>query len=246
MRVIKSFLFALQFLTVVPVPDTSNYDDKDARASLYWYPWIGFIIGAAFLIPAMFVVENSLNVAAALTVVLWAIITGALHLDGLADFADGLVGGFRNREKTLAIMKDSRSGVMAIVAVVCVLLLKWASLTYIIEHQLWLALLFIPVISRAYAVILLATTPYARADGLGANLSEKISPPFMVTSLGVIAIVIVFLLGARGLTMLIIGATGFVLFRLWMKSIIGGITGDTIGAQIELLETILLITLLWI
>jgi len=246
MPIIKSFLFALQFLTVIPVPDTSHYDEKDARASLYWYPWIGFIIGATLLVPAVFVVEISVNVAAALVVVLWAIITGALHLDGLADFADGLVGGFRNREKTLAIMKASRSGVMAIVAVACVLLLKWASLTYILANQMWLALLFIPVLGRSYAVTLIASTSYVRADGLGANLSEKISIPLMVTSLGVIAIVIVFLLGTRGLAMLIIGATGFVLFRLWMKSIIGGITGDTIGAQIELLETILLVMLLWI
>ncbi len=246
MRILKSFLFALQFLTVFPVPDTSYYDENDSRSSLYWYPWIGFIIGATLLIPAMFVVEISVNVAAALTVVFWAIVTGALHLDGLADFADGLVGGFRDREKTLAIMKDPRSGVMAIVAVVCVLLLKWASLTYIIEHQLWLALLFIPVISRTYAVILLATTSYARADGLGANLSEQISFALMVTSLGIIVIAVVLLLGTQGLVMLTIGAAGFVLFRTWMKRILGGITGDTIGAQIELLETILLITLLWI
>ncbi len=246
MHIVKSFLLALQFLTVFPVPDTSHYNEKDSRASLYWYPWIGFFVGATLLVPAMIVAEDSLNVAAALIVVLWAMVTGALHLDGLADLADGLVGGFRDREKTLSIMKDSRSGVMAIVAVVCVLLLKWASLTYILAHQMWLPLLFIPVISRTYAVVLITTTSYARANGLGANLAKKISLPVLVTSLGTIVIAIVFLLGTQGLIMLITGAIGLFLFRVWMRSILGGITGDTIGAQIELLETVLLIELLWI
>ena len=75
-----------------------------------------------------------------------AAVTGGLHLDGLADSADGWLGGINNVDKTLEIMHDSRCGSGALVAVISVLLVKFAALTVIIEHQLWIALVIAPIL----------------------------------------------------------------------------------------------------
>src|SRR5690606_5510087 len=111
---------------------------------------------------------------AALLLAIWVGLTGALHLDGLADTVDAWIGGYGDRERTLAIMKDPRSGPMAVVALVLLLLLKFAALVVLLESgadaALWLALLM----GRSALLGLFLTTSYVREGGLGTALAEHL------------------------------------------------------------------------
>ena len=123
------------------------------------------------------------GVLAALMLAVWVIITGGLHLDGLADTADAWIGGRGDRDRTLAIMKDSRSGPIAIIAIVLVLLNKFAALQVLLAGDARAVLLLAPVLGRATIVLLLITTPYVRPHGLGrpyANYLPRLSCGLLV------------------------------------------------------------------
>ena len=134
----RGLLVALGFLTRIPVP-VRVFDDACAqRTSLAWYPMVGLIVGA--LLTGVFIVlprEHAL-LSAALTLLAWVVLTGGLHLDGLADSADAWVGGFGDRARTLEIMKDPRSGPAGVTAVVLLLLLKFAALARLPVENAWL------------------------------------------------------------------------------------------------------------
>jgi hypothetical protein len=107
-------------------------------------------------------------VLAALVLAVWVLLTGGLHLDGLADTADAWIGGQGDRDRTLAIMKDPRSGPMAVVIIVLVLLSKFAALQVLLAGDARTVLLLTPMLGRTVIVLLLITTPYVRPEGLGA------------------------------------------------------------------------------
>ena len=102
---IRPFLVALQFLTRIPTPDINKITDKEIGMSQYYYPVIGLIIGLV-LTGSSSLISLSTGVEAALLLAIWVVITGALHIDGLADCADAWIGGYGDKEKTLSIMKD--------------------------------------------------------------------------------------------------------------------------------------------
>ncbi len=112
---------------------------------------------------------------AALLLSLWVLLSGGLHLDGLADSADAL-GGFGDRERTLTIMKDPRSGPIAVVTLVLVLLLKFAAILALIESNHSIGLLLAPLIGRSAMLALFLGTPYVRAGGLGQALADHLAP----------------------------------------------------------------------
>ena len=126
---IRAFALALQLLTRLPVPSSSRPPrPEELGLSVLFFPVVGLLIGAllAGLHTVLWLVDP--GVLAALVLAMWVLLTGGLHLDGLADTADAWIGGQGHRDRTLAIMKDSRSGPIAIVAVVLVLLAKFAAL----------------------------------------------------------------------------------------------------------------------
>jgi len=143
---IRRFLIALQFLTRIPVWLKQQAEDKDIGCSASYYPLIGLIIGFLLFSFLWFLQLLSTSVSsavlAALVLAVWVAITGALHLDGLADSVDGLIGGMADKNKMLEIMKDSRSGPMAVTALVVLLLLKWVALESIIQQQLNWVIIF--------------------------------------------------------------------------------------------------------
>ena len=124
----QSFLIALQFLTSLPVRLDRMPEPQAVGRSLLYYPLVGLLLGAMlWLVGAVF--ENaSVPLLAALLLTVWVALTGALHLDGLADSADAWLGGFGDRERTLTIMKDPRSGPTAVVVLILLLLLKFVAL----------------------------------------------------------------------------------------------------------------------
>jgi adenosylcobinamide-GDP ribazoletransferase len=176
---------------------------------------------------------------AALLLLGWTGLTGALHLDGLADSADAWVGGLGDRERTLAIMKDPRSGPMGVTAVVLVLLLKFAALASLplVDTAMWLA----PMLARAAITAAFLSTPYVRSEGLGSALTKA---PRLACMVGVFAAVAVAACsGWHGVRALLAVSVVFACWRFACVRRLGGMTGDTLGALAEIAEVAVLVAL---
>ena len=245
MKLPLALLIALQFLTRLPVRLPSVPAAQDNGRSLLWYPVVGALIGLLLILTCWLLISAAPLLQAAVILSLWVWISGALHLDGLADTADAWVGGHGDRERTLAIMKDPACGPIGVVALVLVLLLKFAALVSLLENQAWLALLLAPWIGRLLLPALLITTPYARPGGLGAELAAHAPASLKSALLGhalVIALLALLAWGAAGVLPLICVALFAVYWRRVVVRRLGGTTGDTAGALLEMGEALLLVT----
>jgi len=232
-------LFAgLAFLTVLPIPHRWCGESRDLERSIVWFPPIGLLIGA--LIALVDAGANALLPAlpaGVLTVIAMVAISGALHLDGLADTADGFLSS-RPRERILEIMRDSRVGPMGVLAIVGTLLLKVAAVASLAPAARFGTVLLMPLAGRMAPVVLMSTLQYVRATGLGTAFQRKhtVFPPLFAVAV----------LGGAGF--LAAGAVGLVaagaalgvtaIFALWCRAKIGGYTGDTLGAACELAEVV--------
>jgi adenosylcobinamide-GDP ribazoletransferase len=140
---------ALQFLSSLPIRLPGMPAPQQLGRSLLFYPLVGLLFGVILWALNLLLSGAPLLLHAALLLTVWVLLSGALHLDGLADSADAWLGGFGDRERTLTIMKDPRSGPIAVVTLALVLLLKFTALVALIEQQQGLALIIVPLIGRA-------------------------------------------------------------------------------------------------
>ena len=234
---LASFLAALRFLTIVPLAWRCEQDGHFFAASVAWFPVIGLLIGLTVsalissLIP--FFPPPVLAVAA---IVLLAGISGCLHLDGLADSGDGLLSA-RSRERILEIMRDSRSGAMGVIAIVVVLLGKYATLSSLEGSTLIFTLIAMPLAGRCAIVLTMALLPYARdGEGLGRLFYSPSSRWAALWTLALLAAVLTWGGWRMSLAVFVAVLTTVLLFSLWCRCKIGGATGDTLGAVCELTE----------
>ena len=235
------FWIALQFLTVLPIKLKTMPSAQQNGQSLLFYPLVGLLIGLVLFGFSLFLVKLSTLLIASIILVLWIWLTGGLHLDGLADTSDAWVGGFGDPERTLKIMKDPACGPIGVLSLIVVCLLKFAALYVLIEQHLNVFLILIPAIGRSVALLLFLTTEYVRAEGLGSSITDSI--PKRVTWI-VFVITLSFLLVFKWLGLIAFVCflgLAFYLRRLFIQRI-GGITGDTIGAAIELIEMSVLLS----
>ena len=234
------FVTAFQFLTVVPLFKARRFDNRELAASMAAFPLVGALLGFAmaalhlaidFRLPPMF--EGALLVA------LMALLTGAFHLDGVADTADGLGGGY-TPERSLEIMKDSRIGALGAVALMLVLLLKTSGYGYLDGKIAVAALIAVPAAARGAVVSLAYRSTYARpTGGLGSPYTEHLDAATLAAAL---------LFGALFCVPLgLAGGIGFAALLLWMGILrvyfnkrLGGITGDVLGFAEETAEIIFL------
>ena len=240
MSAIRPFLVALQFLTRLPVRLRQPPTAAETGRSLLYYPLVGLLLGLALAGLHLVLNDAPALLRAALVLVAWVAITGALHLDGLADSFDAWVGGRGDRERTLAIMKDPRCGPMGVVALVLVLLVKFAALSGL-EASDWPMLALVPVIARGTIPLLFLPTPYVRPGGLGSALAENVPRVWVVVVLLGGLPLLWWALDARVWFSVPAAAVMFVLIRHALLRRLGGTTGDTAGALIELIETVLLV-----
>jgi len=224
---------ALQFLSSLPIRLPGMPEPEQLGRSLLFYPLVGLLFGLILWAMNMLLAGAPLLLHAALLLTVWVLLSGALHLDGLADSADAWLGGFGDRERTLTIMKDPRSGPIAVVTLVLVMLLKFAALLALIEQGQGLVLLIVPVLGRAALLGLFLTTPYVRAGGLGQALADHLPRRAGWWVLGVSALACALM---AGIVAVVICVVMFVWLRQVMMRRLGGTTGDTAGALLELLE----------
>lgn len=257
-RWLEAFVAAFQFLTRIPFPYSFTYTEDHFRRSVVFYPFVGLVIG--IIISTAGSILSSIFPAAItgiMIVALWTLLSGALHLDGLMDTADGLLS-HRSRERMLEIMKDSRVGAMGVIACVFYLLLKCALVISLLEDKQgsdWLLLLLlIPVWSRSFMVTAIAAWPYARqGQGLG-SLYRTVGwkhAIFSVIGALLLSAFTLFILGdwsiAEAGLVLLIAALVTYLTGIGMASVVsrklGGLTGDVYGALNECIELVLLLVI---
>jgi adenosylcobinamide-GDP ribazoletransferase len=240
---VPAFLIALQFLTRLPVRLPGMPAAAQVGRSLLWYPLVGLLIGALLLLVQWLLAEAAPLLQAALLLLVWVGLTGGLHLDGLADSADAWAGGFGDRERTLSIMQDPRSGPIAVVVLVLLLLVKFAALATLLQSAQPLALLLAPWLARGLLPLLFMTTPYVRAGGLGAALAAHLPRRQLPYWLAGHGLLLVLLGGWSGLLALLAALLLLAGLRQLLLQRLGGCTGDTAGAVVELAEATVLLVL---
>jgi adenosylcobinamide-GDP ribazoletransferase len=178
------------------------------------------------------------QITAILDVVLLVIITASFHLDGLGDTADGVLG-HRSREKALAIMKDSRIGVMGLVAIVCTLAIKWGGIMHLNDHRM-LLLVIVPAYSRSAMIFGIRFLDYGRPEsgGTGYDFFEEPIKLFAFQWL-LIPVIVSFFLGWKGIWLNFIFALLTMTTIFYYKKRMGCITGDMLGAMTEVTESLL-------
>lgn len=237
----RLYIIAMQFLTIIPLPCSPQWRKGDLGRSLAVFPLAGVTIGALLaglnLLTAP-LLARPLNDL--LLITLLAAMTGALHMDGLADVCDGIAAR-GSRERFLAIMKDSNVGAIGAVGLVLGTLLKWQALVAIPEGDKWQVLLLFPTLARYCQVQTIVNARSARQDGLGSTMvaGAGISRLFMAWAITVV--IAWLLLGVHGLLTLAAAMLVGWLIRAWFNRKIGGITGDVIGCINELVEILTLV-----
>ncbi len=213
--------------------------------ALLFYPAVGAVIGAA--LAGLGVLASWLAIPSAMAGIVmlafWVLLTGALHLDGLADSVDAFAGGRGDRQRTLDLMKDPHCGPFAVVALVLLLLTKLASLVTLDARLAPGFLLLPPLLARTAVPWLFLTTTYVRDQGMGRLLADHLPRKALgficFTSLA--SVMLGF--GTAGIATVMIGTWVAWLWRRHVLQRIGGITGDTVGALVELVETATVVTL---
>lgn len=237
MSPLRGLRAALAWLTVIPV------SADDAADPVPWFPWVAVVPGSAGVVSAAVVaalVPGDLGalLAGVAVVASWAVLTGLMHLDGLADAADALVGT-KPREERLRIMRDSRigsfgAGVLALTLMACA-----ASSAVLVSAGRYGAVLLAPVMARWGAAVALSTLPAARADGLAARLvSSRPASSYLIAALPV---ALVAGLARPGAVTVAVGLVAAVSVPRLLSRPLGGLTGDVVGASIVLVETAVLL-----
>ena len=237
----NTFPLALTFLTKVPWPRALQAESRDLARALFWFPWVGALLGLAFLgVWQGFSRVLPLPAAAALLVCFTVFVTGGLHLDGLADTVDGLGGG-QTPEERRRIMKDSRVGAFGVLSLILVLLVKFAFFLAAGEQGWRYEFILFPVLSRWGMVFLAYLSDYARPEGgLGQAMTTGVSLR-TTAGAGVSALLLaVLVLGLKGLVLWAGAGAVIYLLSLYFRQELGGVTGDVLGAANEIVEVAVL------
>lgn len=241
----REFLIALQFLTIFSIKKEDTISDKDFAHSMAFFPLVGIIIGVALSL--LYILINPLlprPVVCGLLIIASIILTGGLHLDGFVDTIDGLTGG-KNKRQILKIMRDEHIGAFGTIGLIALLLLKW-TLLYSIPNQLMISALILTLaLSRWSMVILCRFFPYARDEvGLGKPFASFTGTREVIWATTIAILLSIALASLRAIILLPLVLIVSITFGLILNKKIAGITGDTIGALNEIVETLSLFVFL--
>lgn len=239
---IRSFLATIQFLTILPLPRSLKQGPQMLAGSQVHFPMVGIIIG--IIVSTVDTYLQSvlpLYTRSVMVVMLLALITGGLHLDGLADTADGLFSS-RDREKALDIMRDSRLGAMGALTLILTLSLKVASLTEVPADLRQTVIILAPTAGRTAITCILTFMPYARSEGgLVSLFTTKRSFWHAIWGVGLLITVAALLSKTKGFITCSVSLCVAWVFASWIKAKLGGFTGDTLGALSEITETVVIV-----
>lgn len=227
------FLLALQFLTRLPIT-VVDYSPARMAASPRWYPGVGVVLGAAEgLVFALAAMLWPPLVAALIAVAFAVVVTGAMHEDGFADACDGLGGG-RSKERALEIMRDSRIGSFGAAGLILILGARIAALAALPVHAAPWVLLAGEAASRGAMLWVMQADPYVRGQGTGSAVAQPIDALGRQVAWITVGLAWIPLFFALSLPAVLLAAGGVVLglvgMRQWFRRLLGGYTGDCLGA----------------
>jgi adenosylcobinamide-GDP ribazoletransferase len=231
---LRGLKLAAQFLTRLPVRRVDDFSPRDLSRSAAWFPLVGAAVGAIVALVVFAFIQRSAPLAAVMGVLAWVWLTGALHLDGLADLADALGASHRDPQRFLAVLADPHVGTFGVVSVVLLLMLKVAALSMLTAGTLF-ALPLVPAWAR------LGTLAWSRwlkplKEGQGERFAWQLPLSWIVFWTVLLLVVSALIVPALCLAPLVIAAWGG-----WLKARLGGMTGDCLGAGVEVTEAALLL-----
>ena len=238
----RDFITCLEFLTRVRFSKRTDWRDEDFSRSVPYFPLVGLVIGSllAAVNYSLFYIETPFFLRVTLLLLAEIIITGGLMYDGFMDTADGVFSA-RSRERMLEIMKDSHVGSNAVLAIIILLLLKIAAYLELSGETLTWVLLTMSVATRTFMVVFIVNFPYARKEGIGHMFTKYAKPFYTYIAFAVCAGII----AACGLQYLAVAGICFtvtLIIAQYLKTQLGGLTGDTYGALTECGNVIYLLT----
>ena len=249
----KAIALALGFFTRLPTCQLKSIADEDMGRALLYFPLVGLAVGLVTALTG-FTLVNALSfwhgsvsniqlaVIGFVTFTMLSLLSGGLHLDGVADCADAWVGGLGDKERTLEIMKDPTCGPMAVFVLVLLLLLKAAAVVALVFSSQWLLLVLLPVLSRTAGMALFLSTDYVRPKGLGQAFAD-FSGRFECRIALLIGLLLPLIASDFSLWLPVLITA---IFWWWLRAQsierIGGFTGDVTGSVIELSEACLLVS----
>ncbi|WP_432821545.1 adenosylcobinamide-GDP ribazoletransferase [Trichloromonas sp.] len=241
----EEFRIAGGFLTVFPVAGRLDMTPERLGRSMAFFPAVGLLLGLVLV-----VIDSLLTplipraVVDSLLVLVMIAVTGALHLDGIADLCDGLAGG-KDREGILRIMKDSRVGAIGVVGLVMVILLKYLALHNVPVQLKSAALIFMPAAGRWVQVVLATYCGYIRpGGGTGGAFVDNVGERELIIASFTLLLAAVILFGFKGLVVLVLLGLGAMLLLRYFQVRLGGVTGDVLGAGNEIMEIFALLLVL--
>lgn len=239
------FRIAGAFLTIFPVAKRLEMTPQRLGRSMGLFPAVGLLIGLG-LVVINWLLDGLIPRAVldCLLVLIMIAITGALHLDGVADLIDGLAGG-KDREGALRIMKDSRVGAMGVVGLVMVLLLKYLCLFHVPLELKSAALIFMPAAGRWVQVCLACYCPYVRAEGgTGGAFVDNVEQPEFLRASATLLIAALILFWLKGIFLIFLLSLATMVLIRYFEVRLGGVTGDVLGAVTEIVEVLTLLLIL--
>jgi adenosylcobinamide-GDP ribazoletransferase len=238
---VTGLVVAARYLTIVPVPGPSISSADAIGRAAPWFPVIGLAIGVILAVmDRVTQVIFPLLLAGLLTVAVWKLLTGGLHLDGLADCLDGLGG--RDAEQRLAIMRDSRIGAFGALGLILFLLLEIAALSEMPSAVRARALLVVPAVARATPPLLARLFPPAKQEGLGAAFGAGVGALAAPIALAIALVVAIVALRGLGIVVVVAAVVSALAVTRFFAVRVSGITGDVLGAAIEIAELAGLLT----
>jgi len=238
---------AISFLTILPIIDQRPASEDTVAASFAWFPIVGFLLGVALCAEDWILAHVFAQVIRSVLIVIsLTVITGAVHLDGLADTADALGAG-RDRDRALDILRDSRVGTFGASAIFFDLTLKILALSTLAGTRRYAALIIAPTLARFAMVMVGIGIPYLRESGAGTAFlnSQSMGWRRRVAVIFLIIDCAILLSPFRTVGALAVSFALLIAFlmHLFYKRWLGGVTGDLIGACGEVIEIAVLLTM---
>ena len=234
---LRGLILAVQFLTRIPTPVIADFQPRDLSRSAVYFPLVGLMIGAALLLAFAIGGVVGINVGALFVLITWVWITGGLHLDGLGDMADALGAAHGKPERFHEVLKDPHTGSFAVISITVLLIAKFVLLAELIGESMPWGLVLIPAWARWATLVWSRLVPPLQT-GMAERFAWEIEWSSIIAWGAALIAASLYL--APNLLMALTVVIGGVYYWRWR---LGGITGDGLGASIEVMECVLLLAL---
>lgn len=245
-NIIKQIILLIQFMTRIPIPIKVEYSEKQLGKGIKYFPLVGYLIGIIIFITGIVLnkyIDNK-YIISLLLILIELKLVGLIHVDGLADSFDGLFS-YRDKDRILEIMKDSRVGTNGVVVLIFYYLAKLILIAEIISRGDVRCLIVYPIIARMSTSVNAGFGVYARDNGMSTGIigmNKVIDAIFSIILTLILTILVYYNSGMlKGITMLMTGILFIFYFRHIVYKKIGGITGDTMGASLEMTGLVVLL-----